>query len=132
MDTWVGDEIWLKYARVDGEARFNAARFGLYCLFGSIVAGELLYLLRNMARYGRKFAFFNFLIAILSCLIFQFMALAIAMWFTYLPWRENVPVCIAPYTSPRYFAQVIARVPLNSRWGLACSLHFGILWPWQK
>jgi len=60
MDTWVGDEIWLKYARVDGEERFNAARFGLYCFFGSIVAGELLYLLRNMARYGRKFAFFNF------------------------------------------------------------------------
>jgi len=135
MDIWVSDEIRWEGARVDGEGPFNAARFGLYCFFGSIVAGELLYLLIKMVRHGkhgRKFAFFNFLIAVLICLIVQFITLAIAMWFAYLPWRENIPVCIASYTSPVMFAQMVARLPLISRWGLACSLQFGILWLWQK
>ena len=104
MDIWVNGEIWFEEARViSGGERFNAARFGLCCFFGSIVAGELLYLLIFMSRYGRKTAFFNFLIAVLSCLIFQFITLAIAMWFAHLPWSENIPVCIASSTSPRYF-----------------------------
>jgi len=106
MDIWVNDEVLWKDAKVDGKERFIAVRFGLCIFFGSVVAGELLYLLINMARHGRhgrKFAFFNFLIAVLSCLIVQFMALAYTMWFAYRPWRENVPVCIAYDTSSRYF-----------------------------
>jgi hypothetical protein len=97
MDIWVDDEVWSKDARVDGEGPLNAIRFGLCCIFGSIVTGELLYLLRNLARYGRNFAFSNYLIAVLSCLIVQFITLAIAIWFAYVPWRDNVPVCIASY-----------------------------------
>ena len=103
MDTWIFDEVWWKDARVDGEEPYNAWRFGLCCFFGSIVAGELLYLLRNMSKHGREFVFFNFLIPVLGCLIVQFITLAGAMWVAYMPWREEYPVCIASYTSSCYF-----------------------------
>ena len=102
MDTWVDDEIWLKDARAKGEEPFNAVRFGLCCVFGCIVAGELLYLLRNTVRYGRHLAFFNFLTAMLSCLIVQYITLAIAMWLAYVPWHGIYPVCITPYIRSCY------------------------------
>jgi len=106
MDIWVVDEFSLLGARVDGEEPFNAARFGLCIFFGSIVAGELLYLLINMARHGRhgrKFAFSNFLLTALSCLIIQFITVACTMWFAYKPWRDYLPVRIVSYISSSYF-----------------------------
>ena len=132
MDPWIPDEVRLEYARVDGKGPFNAGRFGLCCCFGAIVAGELLYILINMVQHGRQFAFFNFLIPVLCCLIVQFITLASAMWLAYVPWRENYPVCIAPISVPVIFTQVVISLPSVSCWGLACSLPFGLLWPWQK
>ena len=103
MDIWVDDEVRWEGARAEGEEPFNAVRFGLCCVCGCIVAGELLYLLINTARYGRQFAFFNFLIAILGCLIIQYITLAIAMWLAYVPWSGYYPVCIASCISSCYF-----------------------------
>ena len=132
MDPWIFAEIWWKDAKVVGSEPFNAGRFGLCCFFGAIVAGELLYLLINMAQHGRQFAFFNYLIPVLGCLIVQFITLAIAMWLAYVPLLEYYLVCITPISAPVIFAQVVTRLPSISCWGLACSLLFGYLWPWQK
>jgi hypothetical protein len=99
MDIWASDEARWWSARVYGEEPFNAVRFGFSCLFGSIVAGELLYLLINTARHGKQFAFLNFMIPVLACLIVQFIVLAGAMWLAYVPWRTRYPVCIASYIS---------------------------------
>ena len=100
MDIWVDGDIWPQVASAESEKPFNVVSFGLCCACGSIIAGELLYLLIKTARYGRHFAFFNFVIAILGCLIVQFFTLAIAMWLAYVP---NYPVCIARYISFCYF-----------------------------
>ena len=102
MDTWIIGEVWWEDARIDGEEPLNAGRFGLCCFFGFIVAVELLYLLTNMAQHGKQFAYFNFLIPVLGCLIVQFITLAGVIWLAYVPWREGYPVCIASYISSCY------------------------------
>ena len=111
MDPWITGEIWWRSTRGVGKESLNAGRFALCCFFGAIVAGELLYLLRNMARHGKQSAIYNFLPSTLASLTVQFIALAIAMWFAYAPWRNNYPVCIAPTSVPVIFAHVATSLP---------------------
>lgn len=103
MDIWLTDEVWWRYARIEGEGPFNCARFAIYCLFGSIVGGELLYILIKTARGGQRIAPFNLMIPVLGFLLAQFIILVSAMWLSYAPWRPVYPVCAGSYTAfPSY------------------------------
>ena len=99
MDDWILREVLWGLGSFGGKEPFSAGRFGLCCFFGSIVAGELLYLLRYMAQHGRQSGFFNYLVPVLGCLIVQFITLASTIWLVYWPSSGEYPVCIGSYIS---------------------------------
>ena len=107
MDIWLTEEVGARFARVEGNEPLTCARFAIYCLFASIVGGELFYILIKTARSGRRIAPFNLMIPVLGFLLTQFIILASLMWLAYTPWRPVYPVCVESY-------KAFPSCPLNS------------------